>query len=144
VYRALIVCVAFLALVIAGGTVYGVLFTTRSKNVQPGAARQTPGQEQIFTGIGQIRVSTADPQGGMAILSVSFMYYPEDKAFSEELALKVKEFREIAINYIGSFSVADLQKQDEAIIKAELLRRFNAILRLGRIGSLFFTDFMIV
>jgi flagellar basal body-associated protein FliL len=146
VYRALIVCVIFLALLIAGGTMYGVFFKTAPKKNVQSAVPQTPGpgQGQVFTGIGQIRISTADPGGGTVILSVSFVYYPEDKAFSEELAMKVREFREIIMDYFGSFSGADLQKQDEESIKAELLLRFNAILRLGRIESLFFSDFMIV
>jgi flagellar basal body-associated protein FliL len=99
---------------------------------------------QTFTGIGRIRISTTDLQPGMVILFVSFIYYPEDKVFSEELVLKIRDFREIIIDYIGSFSVEDLQKQEEESIKLELLRRFNAVLRLGQIETLFFSDFMII
>ena len=102
------------------------------------------GGGQTFTGIGRIRVSTADPQPGIVILFVSFIYYPDDKVFSEELVLRIKDFREIIENYIGSFSIEDLQKQEEENIKHELLRRFNAILRLGQIETLYFSDFMII
>jgi len=102
------------------------------------------GQGQTFTGIGLLRITTADPQPGTVIISVFFTYYPDDKAFSEELALRVMDFRDIIIKYIGSFSVTELQKQGEGVIKAELLHRFNAILRLGQIEVLYFRDFIIV
>jgi flagellar basal body-associated protein FliL len=99
---------------------------------------------QTFTGIGRIRISTADPQPGMVIIFVSFIYYPEDKVFSEELVLKIRDFREIITDYISSFTVEDLQNQEEENIKLELLKRFNALLRLGQIETLYFSDFMII
>jgi len=80
----------------------------------------------------------------MVILFVVFTYYPEDKAFSEELVLRVRDFRQIIVDYFGSFSVSELQGLDEEGIKKELLRRFNVILRLGQIETLYFGDFMVV
>jgi len=145
VYRSLMVCLVTLGIIIIGGTIYGVFFNlsppddNRNEPVLQGSS-----QQQIFTGIGQIRIPTADPQPGMVILFVSFPYYPGDRAFSEELALRLGDLREIIRDYIGSFSVAELQRQDEEIIREELLRRFNGILRLGRIQTLFFSDFMII
>ena len=135
-----------MGLIIIGGTIYGVFFHTtppgqkldEQANVLPG------GQGQTFTGIGRLRIPTADPQPGMVILFVSFTYYPDDRAFSEELALRVRDLRDIIRDYIGSFSVDELQRQDEEVIRAELLRRFNGILRLGQIETLFFSDFMIM
>jgi len=105
---------------------------------------QNSGEGQTFTGIGQLRVTTADPQPGMVILFVLFTYYPDDKAFSEELALRVRDFRDIITSYISSFSVIDLQKLGEESIKNELLHRFNVILRLGQIETLLFSEYMIV
>ena len=144
VYRCLIIFLIALALILIGGTIYGIFFSTI-----PPANRQVDvllesGQGQIFTGIGRIRVSTADPQPGMVIIFVLFVYHPDDRAFSEELALRIRDFRDIITDYIGSFSTVALQQQDEEIIKAELLRRFNAILRLGQIKTLYFSDFMIL
>ena len=147
VYRSLMVCLIVLGLIISGGTIYGVFFKTIPSDHKPNKqidTSQGSRQGQTFTGIGQIRVSTADPQPGMVILFVSFVYYPEDKAFSEELVLRIRDFRDIILNYIGSFSAAELQKQGEENIKTELLRRFNAILRLGKIETLYFSDFMVV
>ena len=148
VYRILMVCAIALGLIIIGGSIYGVAF----RNNPPGGTKPKKqitgtgesGQGQTFTGIGRLRVSTAEPQPGMVVLFVSFNYYPEDKAFSEELALRIRDFRDIITGYIGSFSTAELQKQGEEGIKTELLRRFNGILRLGQIETLYFSDFMIV
>jgi flagellar basal body-associated protein FliL len=100
--------------------------------------------EQIFTGIGQIRISTLDPQPGLVIISVSFMYDPSDKAFAEELVLRVKELRGIIQNYFCSFSALELQKQADESLKTELLQRFNSILRLGQIEKIYFSDYMII
>ena len=148
-YRGLLVCLIVLGILLIGGTVYAFFFRTVPHDVQN---RQTEvprqsdssGQGQTFLGIGRVRASTADPQPEMVILSVTFIYYPGDKPFSEELVLKTREFREIIVDYIGSFSGAELHTQDEELIKAELLRRFNAILRLGQIDALFFSIFTII
>ena len=152
VYRSLLICLIMTGLVLTVGTIYGVFFRSGSRNTQGGVQGNAQGQSNIsqsgqgqtFTGIGRIRASTADPEPGMVILFVSFIYYPDDKAFSEELALKIRGFREIIVDYIGSFSGADLHTKNEESIKTELLLRFNAILRLGQIEALFFSDFMIV
>jgi flagellar basal body-associated protein FliL len=136
-------CLIILGLIIIGGTLHWVFSHNNPPNhgqinILPEIGGQT------FTGIGRIRISTADPQPGMVILFVSFIYYPDDKVFSEELVLKIRDFREIITDYIGSVTLEDLQTQDEENIKHELLRRFNAVLRLGQIETLFFTDFMII
>ena len=152
VYRSLIVCLILLGLVFIGGTIYGIFFhgipqnnkQTNDKQINVLQRGEQNGQGQTFTGIGQVRSSTADPQPEMVILFVTFIYYPDDKAFSEELALRVRDFREIIASYISSFPAAELQKQGEESIKSELLRRFNAILRLGQIDMLYFSDFMII
>ena len=144
VYRSLFICLVILVVVLAGGTIYGVfLHINSSGNIQTVTSHESE-KGQTFTGIGRIRASTIDPQPGTVILSISFKYDPNDKAFSEELALRVKDFRDIILNYIGSLSLADLQKNGEEKIKIELLRRLNAILKLGQIDTLYFGDFMII
>jgi len=141
------VCLIVLVLIIIGGTIYGVFFHAIPPDHKPNKPTddlRVSGQGQTFTGIGRLRVSTTDPQPGMVILFVSFTFYPEDKAFSEELALRIRDFRDIITDYIGSFSADELHRQGEEGIKAELLRRFNSILRLGQIEILYFSDFLIV
>jgi flagellar FliL protein len=135
-----------LGLIIIGGTVYWLFFHEKPSDYEQISVLPEIGEigGQTFTGIGRIRISTADPQPGMVILFVSFIYYPDDKVFSEELVLKINDFRDIISDYIGSFTLEDLQTQEEENIKHELLRRFNAVLLLGQIETLYFSDFMII
>jgi flagellar protein FliL len=144
VYWGLIGLLILLGFGLIGGTIYGVFFHKNTPNKAQLAAFQKAGEGQTFTGIGTIRVSTADAQPGMVVILVSFIYYPDDGAFSEELALKVKDFRQIIIDYFSPFSVSELRKLNEDDIKSELLLRFNSILRLGQIETLYFGDFMII
>ncbi len=144
VYWGLIVFLLFLGFCLIGGTIYGVFFHKNPPNKVQSVAFQKAGEGQTFTGIGTLRVSTTDTQPGMVIIFVSFIYYPDDVAFSEELALRIKDFRQIIIDYFSPFSISELRELDEDNIKIELLLRFNSILRLGQIETLFFGDFMII
>ena len=143
-YQCLLACLVVLVFALIAGTIYGMFFHNPSSKREQIEVLQKSGEGQTFTGIGQIRVPTADPQPGMVIILVSFIYYPDDKAFSEELALRVGDFRNIIENYFASLSIPELQKLGDESIKTELLRRFNSILRLGRIEALYFSDFMII
>jgi flagellar basal body-associated protein FliL len=78
------------------------------------------------------------------VLSIVFPYPAEDRPFAEELAGKVPLFRRITQDYFGSLPPEELAPLDEDRTKAELLRRFNAELRLGSIDVLLFNDFMIL
>jgi len=144
VYWGLIGLLILLGLGIIGGTIYGVFFHKNSPKQVQSTDFQKAGKEQTFTGIGTIRVSTTDTPPGMVIIFVLFIYYPEDAAFSEELALRVKDFRQIIIDYFSPFLVSELRELDEGDIKSELLLRFNSILRLGQIETLYFGDFLII
>ncbi len=121
-----------------------MFFHKNPPNKVQSAAFQKAGEGQTFSGIGTIRVSTTDAQPGMVIIFVSFIYYPDDVAFSEELALRVKDFRQIIVDYFSLSSVSELRELHEDDIKSELLLRFNSILRLGQIETIYFGDFMII
>ncbi|MDR0512369.1 MAG: flagellar basal body-associated FliL family protein [Treponema sp.] len=151
--RALFVCLLTLGVILVGGTVYSVVSGTSAsgdlaayRNAQAlhGGAQGGGAYQQTFTGLGRLRIPTADPEPGMAILFVTFNFNPHDSAFTEELALRLGELREIIRVYIGSFPAVELQTQNEEVLRAELLRRMNAILRLGQIQTLFFSDFVVV
>jgi flagellar basal body-associated protein FliL len=144
VYRGLLGLLVLLGLIFIWGTIYGVFFHKNSPSQDKPTVSQKVGEGQIFTGIGTIRVSTADTQPAMVILFVSFIYYPDDKAFSEELALRVRDFRQIIVDYFSFFPVSELRGLDEESIKSELLLRFNSILRLGKIETIYLGDYMII
>ena len=143
-YKFLFFFLIVLVFLLIAGIIYGVFVNSPSQRDERVEVLRKSGEGQTFTGIGQIRVPTADPQPGMVILMVSFIYYPDDKAFSEELALRIGDFRAVIEKYIASCSISDLQKLGDEGLKSELLRRFNSILRLGQIETLYFSDFMII
>jgi len=160
IYRVLLALALVLCLIFLAGTGYALFFR---KNGVPGSlgvseaqgtqeaqsaggapgAEGAPG-ERIFTGIGRLRLSTAEPQSAMVILSITFPYVPEDRAFSEELAARVRNFRTITEDYFQSITLRDLRNKSEEQLKADLLERFNRILRLGKIPRIYFIDFMIL
>jgi flagellar basal body-associated protein FliL len=140
-YRILLGIVFGLVLCISGGTVYALL-----RGRPPvSAVREGPGAaDRIFTGIGRIRAATGGESPAAVILAVTFPYDPDDRFFAEELSAKVGDFRRISAAYFASLSAGELARLAEGEIKAELLRRYNAGLRLGRIGLLYFNEFMII
>ncbi|GHV74956.1 hypothetical protein AGMMS49940_22580 [Spirochaetia bacterium] len=152
VYRILLILALLLALVILGGTVYALAIRPKAaitgraafkENGAPsspvsGAASET----NIFTGLGRLRCPTA--KAGMVILQAAFPYYPGDRAFSEELASRIRELRNITTAYFAGMTMEELGRKSEADIKAELLAEYNGILRLGRIETLYFNEYMLI
>jgi flagellar basal body-associated protein FliL len=143
VSRVFIVSIIAVALIIIGVTLYSLASRSKPGGNQSNKLPNSAG-EHIFTGIGQLRIPTADKEPAVLILFISFVYNPDDKAFSEELALRIGDFRSIIQAFISSCSILELRKMGDEGLKTELLRRFNSILRLGKIDTLFLTDFMII
>ena len=154
IYRFLLALAVFLALVLIGGTLYSLFFRQQDTvsytgNSRNGAVENERAQseralnERTFTSIGQMRLSLAE-SGPLVILNISFPYNQNDWPFTEELAGKIDNFRTITGQYFLTFSLFELEEKSEDEIKAELLARFNDILRLGKIEILYFSDFMII
>jgi flagellar basal body-associated protein FliL len=160
--RFLTALLILLVLVILGGTFYAIIRgPAEESGGQGGAAGEgrssagegglkeggagSPGAIAVFTGIGRLRIPA---RGGNSrttvVLSIVFPYPAADRPFTEELAGKVPLFRRIAQDYFGSLAPEELVPLNEDKTKAELLKRFNAELRLGSIDVLFFNDFMIL
>ena len=138
-----------LILILVTGTIVGL---ARPRHAQPlivfgGAARpqQTALQTddiRVFSGMGRMRIPLAD--SSVLILSVAFPYSANDIAFTEELAAKIGDLREISTNYFHSLPAERLIPIDEDAAKREILSRFNAGLRLGHITALYFSDMMVI
>jgi flagellar basal body-associated protein FliL len=152
VSRILTVTAAVLALALLGGTVYALAFRGKGEKAEAAAPAPVPegsppaeaGLDSMFTGVGRIRASTSAPEAATVILSIAFPYSPRDNAFSEELASRIGDFRAGASDYFASFSADELRQKDDAALKAELLDRFNAMLHLGQITTLYFSDYLII
>ncbi|MDR2537813.1 MAG: flagellar basal body-associated FliL family protein [Treponema sp.] len=158
VYHTLIVVAVLLALLIAAGTIYALVFRNGTEPLYSILAPDTDSptqapltetqvfqlQENIFTGIGRLRAVSVDKPPITIVVSIAFPYLPEDRAFAEELATKVPEFRNTALEYFSTHSAVELRQSGEAAIKTELLRRYNNLLHLGSISVLYFNDFMFI
>lgn len=143
-YRVLVGVVFLLIFVLFGGTLYALVFRgSAGRGDSQGAP--IPGEAGgVFTGIGRIRAVTAGPRTATVILSATFPYPPEDRAFSEELAAKIGQFRGITAEYFAAFPVEELRRKEEGAVKEDLRQRYNSILRLGSITRLYFNDYMII
>ena len=158
-YRALLVVVLLMVGVLALGTIYAFarppgsapLFRIGNAEnagitnaVDPGHQTNFPMSENIgiFSGIGRLRIPLAD--SSILIISITFPYHLDDRAFGEELTTRTGDFRTIATEYFSSLSIESLANLSEEAARAEILRLYNASLRLGRIETLFFNDLMII
>jgi len=111
-----------------------------------GAFKEGEGAYNVFSGIGTLRIPNAGRPSGktVIIVSINFPYKADDLLFTEELASHIGEFRSIATNYFTTLPKDKLSNLDEEQAKAEILRQYNTLLRLGRIETLYFGDLMIV
>jgi flagellar basal body-associated protein FliL len=165
-YRIIVVIMLLLVVLLAAGSLYALI---RSRDSGPlfrigagngaanrggqavsggGAIKDGESAYSVFTGIGTLRIQNADkaqasPQA-VVIVTISFPYKAEDRLFTEELASHIVEFRAIATSYFAGLGRDKLVKLDEDKVKAEILARYNALLHLGRIDTLYFSDLMIV
>ncbi|MDR2176656.1 MAG: flagellar basal body protein FliL [Treponema sp.] len=145
-YRALMAVFLLLILSLLAGTLYALIFreapVRESLSGLTGARAEIPAG--VFTGIGRIRTATAGSRPAAVILSVAFPYAPEDRPFSEELAARTGNFRNLTVNYFAALSTAELARKNEGEIKRELLEQYNGILRLGSIEELYFNDYIVI
>ena len=102
------------------------------------------GTTHVFTDIRGLRIPIGNPPTATVIVSISFTYPPDDITFTEEINARAEEFRSIAFGYFSSLSTGQIANFDENTAKSEILRQYNAILRLGSIETLFFYDLMII
>jgi flagellar basal body-associated protein FliL len=143
--RIILILVLALVLVIAVGTVYALALRPRTAPAlaPPPPPAATP-DAAVFTGLGRLRCPTAGPGPALVILQASFPYFPGDRPFSEELALRLRDFRALTAAYFAALSPEELRRKGDDEVKAELLARYNALLRLGRIEALYFNEYMVV
>jgi flagellar basal body-associated protein FliL len=151
-YRALLVLALALGLFLLGGTLFAVFRgggdaggRGAGEAASAGAAGTGAGAgEAVFTNIGRLRIPASPGEGKAAlVISIAFPYPAGDRAFTEELASKVGDFRRIAVDYFSTRPAEELRGMDEAGMKADLLREYNAILRLGKIETLYFNDLLL-
>jgi flagellar basal body-associated protein FliL len=152
VYRIAVALVLVLVLVLVGGSLYAVLRGPGSGPLfRVGCGGGEVKGEQVasealnvFSGIGRLRIPLSGDSAATLILSISFPYPADDRPFAEELASRIGDFRSIATLYFGSLPPEKTVRLDETAAKTEILERYNKLLRLGKIETLFFGDLMVV
>ena len=150
VYRILLVFAVLLALLLFGGTIYAIVFRQDVRSPISGLRGRPAGPQQaepqakdkVFPALGRLRITLAD--SATLVVSPVFPYDDGDIAFTEELALRIRVFKDITRDYFSPFKTEELQKKGEETVKTELLRLFNSVLRLGHIEILYFNDFIII
>jgi len=154
-YRVVVAVILVLAVVLITGSLYAAL---RSPDSGPlfriggggnGSGEQGRGEApareiNVFSGIGRLRIPLAGEPSATLIIAISFPYPADDRAFTEELASRIGDFRSIATEYFAALSPEKATVLNEEAAKAEILKRYNALLRLGKIENLYFGDLMVV
>jgi flagellar basal body-associated protein FliL len=147
-----------LFIIVIIGTIYAFTRTSNAKPFQPekpditenpayseSIFNEVSNNIRVFSGIGQLRIQLSN--SSIMILSIAFPYNSGDIAFTEELASKIGEFKEITIEYFSSLpedKIDNITQFDEESAKIEILGKFNASLRLGRIENLYFSELLII
>jgi len=145
-YAALLFTAGALIFLLLIGTIIGLV---RPRNAAPVFTIKKIKKEQakpedirVYSGLERLRIPLSD--SSILILSVSFPYSAKDIAFTEELAAKIGDFKTIMTEYFSSLPAEDAGQIDEETAKQEILKRFNANLRLGRIDALYFNDMTVI
>jgi flagellar basal body-associated protein FliL len=160
VYRIALALLVALALLIIGGSFYAMfrppesdpLFRLGGDPAGSGSARRggnvpdgSDGEEEaVFSGIGRLRIPIAGEGVSLMIISVAFPYPANDRAFTEELASKISNLKTITAEYFSVLPAGAVANLNEETAKTELLKRYNAILRLGKIKALYFSDLVFI
>ena len=149
-YIGLLSLAGVLIFLLITGTIIGVVRSSGAKPlIKLGKPAETPAETaapdediRVFAGLRRLRIPLSN--SSTLILSISFPYPAHDTAFSEELAAKIDEFRSLAADYFSSLPANKTANLDEDAAKKEILERYNAILRLGKIRAVYFNDMMVI
>jgi len=150
IYMILLAVTVSLLIVIITGTIIGLVRQSSEPLINIRAASQSDLERitsqsddvRVFSGLGRLRIPLVN--SSTLILSIAFPYLADDVTFTEELASKIIDLRTQAADYFAGLPEESLIQIDEDAAKREILRRYNAILRLGRIEILYFNDMIII
>jgi flagellar basal body-associated protein FliL len=147
----LFILTALLAVMVLG-TLWALTARPKAPPQNGGLAPETaqnPLKPHIFTEMGRVRARLGQPErksGGEAtvVISISFPYSDSDRAFLDELSLNVGKFRTATVDYFGAIPADSPLLTDEKSLKKDLLTRYNNMLRLGKVETLYFSEYVII
>ena len=152
--KILTIIIAFLIVVIALGTIFGLLnkkrqtpevLISQGKAVSLMAPSDTT--EVTYFELGTIRISTAsdDSTSGTILIVSPWLAYPAgDTVFYEELSRKSGALKGVFSAYFSARTKNQLLSETEEKIEALLREEINADLSLGKISDIYFTDYLFI
>jgi flagellar FliL protein len=82
-------------------------------------------QYSMFTAIGMIRTSTKDPLPYSVVVDMVIGYDQNDNAAATELTSRLYELRDFVRNFFRTKQASDLQPENEARLKQEIVEGLN-------------------
>jgi flagellar basal body-associated protein FliL len=146
--KVLALACAGLLLVLAGGTVLALalgLPHRRAADSSPAAAgAEARGGFANYSGLGSMRLRSADRKPALVSLTVVLSIPANDKILLEEIISKSRELKKVCREAVSSKKAADLAPSYEGALKAELRDKLNAKLSLGRIIEVYFPEYQLI
>ena len=157
----LLCIIATLLLIILTGTITGLILKRQNNRSQISDPEPTAREIEnlnkklddkiaAYTGLGTIRCITAPvaegeeiTDAGTAVVITPWLAYPEgDTIFYEEMARKRILITGIFTNYFSLRTKNTLLSTPEEKLKQEILDEINNQMSLGKISSIYFTDYI--
>lgn len=153
--KVLYIIIGVLAGIIILGTIFGLLNGHRPaenlRNSDPSPKEITSLNKHkseklaAYSDLGQIRAVTkkSGDNSGVAVVITPWLSYPEgDTVFFEEISRKRLVIKGIIQSYFSEHTQKELQELTEPKIKDELLKKINSQFTLGKISSVYFSEYI--
>ena len=96
-------------------------------------------QLSMFSAIGMVRTSTKDPVPYAVIVDMVLGYDLNDNAASTEMTARLYELRDFVRSFFRSKMASELQPENEARLKQEIVERLNTrVLSTSKVRDIFF------
>lgn len=103
-----------------------------------------PPKEEIYTGIGTLRVLTAGNPASLVIINPVFYYDSGDLEFFEELQRKRARLEQIVRDWVSSNNAEYFLETSDEKLRSDLAGLLSEILILGSVENLYFSEFLVV
>jgi len=159
----LVIILGFIVLIIASGTIWAVtkgrlhigsakgttsrsLFNDKENRLSPAdvIARDPAGKTAVFGDVGLLRAATADKNAVTIVVSPFIPYDAGDLAFQEELVQKTRSIRAFVLEWFHSRTISAIGKLGENGVKSALLDGINKLLVLGKLETIYFSEYMVL
>lgn len=95
---------------------------------------------EIYKKLGKIR--TASKDGIPIVISVYFPFEKADTEFYEEISVKNESIKSVISSYFPEYSLEELKRNGENVVKADLLKNINEKLVLNKIDEIYFEEYI--